>query len=88
MLNFTDIELVRSRLVDTSVPSPVCREYLTLLGNLNALSLLLAPVSELDEPGGVALDELVRRHLKRRLELETAYPPLAIASRPAGWRDN
>lgn len=72
MLNFTDIELVRSRLVDTSVPSPVCREYLTLLGNLNALSLLLAPVSELDEPGGVAL--LCTGHLafKPRLAREMA----------------
>lgn len=90
MMNFTDVDLVRARLVESDLPSKVGQEYLQLRTSLNALSVLMTPVldAEGEEAGGDALERLFQSHLARRQELERRYPELAVMSRPKEWAGN
>ncbi|PTA67562.1 hypothetical protein [Deinococcus arcticus] len=89
-MHYVDIELVRTRLLNTEVPSGVCKEYLQLLSSLNALSLLLTPAMDADEDeaGGETLMRLFQSHMSRREALEVEYPELGVLVRPGGWQGN
>ncbi|THF70719.1 hypothetical protein E7T06_06160 [Deinococcus sp. Arct2-2] len=87
---YTDLDLIRARLVETDLPAEVQLSYLQVLANLNALSILLTPEGEddLDAPEHTQLSHLFAQHQQRRVFLETEYPALAVLSRPKGWGGN
>lgn len=89
-MNFTDTELVRARLMNSTVPAQVGQEYLQVLSNLNALSILLSPANdeELEGPEQAHLEKLYRDHRTRRALLEAEYPELGVLSRPKTWTGN
>jgi hypothetical protein len=83
----TDVELVRRRLMDSALPSRDGMAYLHILSNLNALSLLLAPINaeELEDGETERLEKMFRDHLARRTLFEVQYPELVMLSRPEEW---
>ncbi|AXH00829.1 hypothetical protein DVJ83_17030 (plasmid) [Deinococcus wulumuqiensis] len=87
---FTFVEQVRARLSESDVPTPVAQAYLQVLGNLNALSLLMAPDGDddLDSPDMAQLTRLFAQHQRRRAKMEDEHPILAVLSRPTGWQGN
>ncbi|MVN85302.1 hypothetical protein GO986_00765 [Deinococcus sp. HMF7620] len=89
-MNFTDVEYIRARLAGNSIPTPVIQEYLQILGNLNALSILLSPGDdeEMDGPEQMHLEKLYRAHRTRRAWLEAEYPALALAAKPRDWAEH
>ncbi|KEF33373.1 hypothetical protein RDMS_12745 [Deinococcus sp. RL] len=89
-MNFTDVELVRTRLMNSTVPAQVGQEYLQVLSNLNALSVLLSPANDEEMEGleQAQLGKLSRDHRTRRAVLEAEYPELALLSRPKEWSGN
>ena len=89
-MNFTDVELVRARLMDSTVPAPIGQEYLQVLTNLNALSVLMAPAGDddLNSPDMTHLTRLFAQHQRRRVQMEEEHPILAVMSQPVGWQGN
>lgn len=89
---YTDLRLVRTRLAAADLPERIKQSYLQVLDNLNAISVLLAPGSGLEddpaEEGQEALMELFAQHHRRRLALEAEHPLLVVLTRPAGWQGN
>ena len=89
---YTDLKLVRTRLAGADLPERIKQSYLQVLDNLNAISVLLAPGSGLDddpaEAGQEELLELFAHHHRRRLALEAESPLLVVLTRPVGWRGN
>ncbi|MDV6373661.1 hypothetical protein [Deinococcus arenicola] len=90
MIYFTDVERTRARLIDSAIPARDGMAYLQILSNLNALSLLLAPLNadELEEGETERLEKMFRDHLARRTLLEVQYPELVVLSRPDDWTVN
>ncbi|OLV20270.1 hypothetical protein [Deinococcus marmoris] len=90
MMYFTDVERTRARLVDSAIPAKDGMAYLQVLSNLNALSLLLAPLNadELEDGETERLEKMFRDHLARRTLFEVQYPELVVLSRPDDWTGN
>ncbi|RTR27491.1 hypothetical protein [Deinococcus radiophilus] len=76
-----DTEKARQYLIDTEVPPAVCKEYLSILTNLNALHSLLTP-EDLADAVSLSqshLEKITDSHQARKHALEEAYPDLELA---------